>query len=136
MFVDTSAFYAVLDAGDRYHDSAREFLLQARSQALKLVSTSYVLTETIALVQRRGGLDPVRAFVSNIVPLLQVYWVEAEVHRAALAILLAAGQRELSLVDCVSFEVMRRFDIKQAFTFDRDFAVHGFECLPQRSARL
>ena len=44
--------------------------------------------------------------------------------------LLTANRRQLSLVDCISFEMMRRLEIKTAFTHDRDFAERGFECLP------
>ena len=44
--------------------------------------------------------------------------------------LLAAGRRTVSLVDWVSFLVMRRHGVRRAFTFDQDFAVEGFEVLP------
>jgi predicted nucleic acid-binding protein len=44
--------------------------------------------------------------------------------------LLTANRRQLSLVDCVSFEMMRRLGIKTAFTYDRHFSEQGFECLP------
>lgn len=46
-----------------------------------------------------------------------------------------AGSRGLSLVDCTSFEVMRRTGTIRAFTLDADFARHGFEVLPRGSAR-
>jgi len=44
--------------------------------------------------------------------------------------LLAAGHRQLSLVDCVSFEVMRREGIRRVFAFDAHFADHGFDTIP------
>jgi predicted nucleic acid-binding protein len=53
---------------------------------------------------------------------------EAE-HRAGVTALLTAGRRELSLVDCVSFVVMRQLNLKNAFAFDRDFLAQGFETL-------
>ncbi len=39
-------------------------------------------------------------------------------------------RRDVSLVDRVSFEVMRRRRIDGAFAFDRDFADHGFTTIP------
>jgi predicted nucleic acid-binding protein len=36
----------------------------------------------------------------------------------------------VTLVDLVSFEVMRRLQIETAFAFDRDFARHGFALVP------
>ena len=55
-------------------------------------------------------------------------------HRAGVASVLAANQRRLSLVDCVSFEVMRRLGIREAFAFDAHFADQGFRCLPTGDA--
>jgi predicted nucleic acid-binding protein len=44
--------------------------------------------------------------------------------------MLAADKKRLSLVDCISFNIMRRLGIKSAFAFDRHFKEQGFECIP------
>jgi len=44
---------------------------------------------------------------------------------------LSAGRHNLSLVDCVSFEMMRTLGIKTAFTFDAHFKEQDFTILPQ-----
>lgn len=59
-----------------------------------------------------------------------VDWVEESVHREALAALLTANRRDLSLVDCVSFEIMRRRDLTRALTLDEDFSTQGFTAIP------
>ncbi len=41
-----------------------------------------------------------------------------------------AGRRTLSLVDCVSFEVMRRIGVLKAFAFDHHFKDYGYEISP------
>lgn len=130
LFVDTSGLFAVLDADDREHARALQFWIHAVNNEPDLVSTNYVVVETMALVQRRLGMPAVRDFVADLVPALQLEWILEEVHQAALSTVLTAGRRELSFVDCVSFEVMRKLGIKQAFALDRDFAERGFECLP------
>lgn len=53
-----------------------------------------------------------------------------ENHGVAVTALLTAGKRQLSLVDCSSFEAMRRLGITSAFAFDRHFAEQGFEQVP------
>ena len=53
--------------------------------------------------------------------------MSSEDHRAAAAALLAAGRRGISLVDCSSFEVMRRLGLERAFAFGRHFAEAGFQ---------
>jgi predicted nucleic acid-binding protein len=65
------------------------------------------------------------------VPLLQIVWVDAELHARGTAALLAAGRRRLSLVDCVSFEVMRSAGIDTAFAIDRHFVEQGFARIPR-----
>ncbi len=65
--------------------------------------------------------------VADILPVIDVVFVTDVVHDAAIAALLAAGRRALSLVDCVSFETMRRHHLTAAFSYDRHFKEQGFE---------
>jgi len=90
-----------------------------------LVTTSYVLVEVLALAQARLGLAAARTLDADIVPALGVISDEA-LHRAAMTALITAQRRDLSLVDCVSFESMRRHGATQAFAFDRHFSQQGF----------
>lgn len=62
--------------------------------------------------------------------MLEIVWVDEELHRAATAAFLAAIRRGTSFVDWVSFELMRRRGIETAFAFDRDFAAEGFRLIP------
>ena len=130
VFVDTSAFFAVLDADDGNHDAARQVWEDLLTQEAVSVCSNYVLVETLALVQRRLGLPAVRTFQEDIVPVLKVEWVDETIHQVGIASVLAAARRGLSLVDCVSFEIMRRLGIKTAFAFGHHFEEQGFECLP------
>jgi predicted nucleic acid-binding protein len=49
--------------------------------------------------------------------------------------MLTTHTRELSLVDCVSFDVMRRLETKAAFTFDEHFKDQGFKCFPNEERK-
>ncbi len=72
-----------------------------------LVTTIYVLVETFTLLQSRLGLKAVREFQADVTPVLHVEVVTPEMHRLGIAVFLSASRRSFSLVDCVSFEVMR-----------------------------
>lgn len=130
VFVDTSALYAVLDADDRMHDQAKRTWRELLDASARILTSNYVLVETIALLQHRLGIEAVRVFNGDVVPALETVWVETQAHQAACSALLTAGRRRLSLVDCVSFEVMRKAGIELAFAFDPHFAEQGFETLP------
>jgi len=51
-------------------------------------------------------------------------------HEQAVNAMLISNRRDISLVDCVSFECMWRMDIRRVFTFDAHFSDQGFECIP------
>ena len=129
VFLDTSALLAVLDADDQFHARARKAWADLINRAEDLVCTNYVLVETFALAQHRLGLEAVRSLVEDILPLLRVHWIGEAEHGAGVAALLTAGRRQLSLVDCTSFIVMRQLRLRTAFAFDSDFATQGFETL-------
>ncbi len=128
VFIDTSALYAYLDAGDTDHETASRAFAGLRQE--RRVVHNYILVETEALVRARLGVAASSRFHAELVPVLDVEWVTAELHEVALSSLRAAGRRGLSLVDCVSFEVMRRRRIDTAFAFDDDFATAGFRIVP------
>jgi predicted nucleic acid-binding protein len=129
IFVDTSAFLAVLDAGDANHAAAKALWEKTITAGDILLCHIYILVETSALVSRRLGIEAVRVFERDIVPMLRLEWVTRDIHSAAAAAQMIAARRTLSLVDCVSFEVMRRSEIRTAFAFDRHFREYGYELI-------
>ena len=129
-FVDTSAFYALLDADDENYGPSASTGRAMMASDEHVVTTNYVLVETFAHLQSRLGLRAVREFQEDVVPVLRVEFVTPEMHRLGIVALLAASRRGLSLVDCVSFEVMRESGMKSAFTFDGHFLEYGFTAVP------
>ena len=126
VFADTSALYAVLDRDDANHGTASRLwreLLQAEDT---LVTHNYVLVETSALLQHRIGVAAVRSFYEDMVPVFRIEWIDEARHRMAAGMVLSAGRRKLSLVDCASFVVMSELGIEEVFCFDRHFAEQGF----------
>lgn len=131
MFIDTSALYALLDADDENYESSASTWQTLMTSDERVVTTNYVLVETFALIQNRLGLKALREFQEDIVPILTVEFVTPTIHRLGTVALFAASRRGLSLVDCVSFEVMRELGMKSAFTFDRHFRDYGFNAVPR-----
>jgi predicted nucleic acid-binding protein len=91
---------------------------------------NYVLVETVAIAQRRLGEVAARRLLQELTPVLTTVWVDEATHAAGVAALLAALPTKISLIDFVSFEVMRENGISRAFAFDDDFAAAGFELAP------
>ena len=130
IFVDTSALIAFLDADQPRHAEVIDTWDRAVADAKALFTSNYVLVESFALVQRRLGLEALRALADVLVPMLRVLRIDEDLHAAAVASLFTAGRRKLSLVDCTSFELMRRHGLAEALALDDDFARQGFRRLP------
>ena len=130
LFIDTSALYALLDGEEPRHAEVVAAWQTVTDNGRMLFTSNYVLVETFALVQRRLGLEAVRDLADVLVPLLQPVWVNEDLHAAAVASLFTASQRRLSLVDCASFELMRRLGLTDVLALDTDFARQGFNLLP------
>lgn len=86
--------------------------------------------ESSALVQRRLGAEAVRSLFDDLLPVIEVRWIDEATHRLAAAALLGSLSRSISLVDWTSFVVMREMMIDRAFAFDADFASQGLRTIP------
>lgn len=130
VFVDTSAILALLDTSVSEHQPTVDAFRAVTDAGQQLVTHNYVIVEAIALVARRLGMGAVRTLEADVIPDLTVAWVDEALHETAMGAFLAMNRRQLSLVDCVSFAVMRKRDIRTALVIDRHFAEQGFTCLP------
>jgi predicted nucleic acid-binding protein len=130
IFIDTSAFYALLDRDDSNHQKAKKRWVDLLTSEIVLISNNYVLIESFALIQHRLGMEAIRGFQADILPLINIEFINSGMHRSAVSALLASSRRKLSLVDCVSFETMRNLGIKTVFAFDPHFKEQGFDTIP------
>lgn len=125
VFVDTSAFMALLDRGDPRH-GATVAAWDSVAGTADLATSNYAAVESFALAQRRMGMAALRVLCSDILPAIAVWFLTPEEHEASLAMVLAADRRRLSFADCSNFEMMRRRGIRTALALDRDFARQRF----------
>lgn len=130
IFVDTSALFALVNLNDENYERALLAWEDAIQRGAALVTNNYVIVECFSLLQNRLGIGAVRELNSKIVPLLQMEWINEQQHSVVVQSVLSANRRQLSLVDCSSFETMRRLKIEKVFTFDDHFREQGFEVIP------
>ena len=125
VFVDTSALYALLDEGDAHHAEASDVL--RRLVGTELVTHAYVVVEISGLVGRRLPWPASERLIDGILPVIDVEPVAADLHIGAMAAYRTSGSARASLVDHVSFALMRSRGIGRAFAYDDDFAREGFQ---------
>ena len=123
---------ACADAADSAHHRAR----QARDSALEsgkvLVTTDYVIDETLTLIRLRLTLAAAEDWWTQLEGSSRLRWEWIDVARAEKArdIFFRHRDKKYSFTDCTSFVVMKELKLKQALTTDRHFRQMGFEVFP------
>jgi predicted nucleic acid-binding protein len=95
---------------------------------------SYVLAELIALALiRRFPRPAVLTFLMDLLdnPDIETLWVDEQLHREAMKLLIERQDKTYSLCDAVSFVLMRQRSMVDALTTDRHFEQEGFVKLLQ-----
>ena len=126
VFADTLYWLAVFLPGDRWADAARSVDV---SEALP-ITTEEVLAEFLTAVSAHG--DHTRRLACRLVreilndPDIEVVSQSHESFLAGLALYERRPDKQYSLVDCISMNVMRQKDIQEILTNDRHFSQEGF----------
>lgn len=132
LFVDTAGWMALGDAADPTHEACRA----ARDRWLRdgglLVTTDYVVDETLTLIRVRLGLHAASQWWKQIDASARVRWEPIGTARAekARSWFFRWEDKTFSFTDCTSFVVMRELRIRIALTTDRHFEQAGFQILP------
>jgi len=129
IYVDTSAFYALLDRSDRHHEQASALWPALLDDNVTLITSNYVVWETVSLLQNKIGFKAASLWCKDILGVMEIWWVDATTHQRAYELWLNLGRMRLSLVDCVSFVTMHQHDIEKVFCFKPHFTEYGFELL-------
>jgi uncharacterized protein len=128
VFVDTGAWVALQYRRDQYHSRARTVLRRLRSDGLGLVTTEWVMAESVTLLKARGAVDHALTFGEAVQAGRLGYMAEstAERRRRAWELFTRYRDRRVSWVDCASFAVMEELGLNRFFGFDDDFVRAGF----------
>jgi len=131
VFIDTSAFYALMDWRDKNHEKALKIRDSLRGRDMRLHSSNYIFDESVTLIRTKLGFDAALNFGNKIrhSKAVKMLKVTEEVENTAWEIFCRYKDKELSFTDCTSFALMEKFGIKNAFAFDEDFERVGYMVL-------
>lgn len=136
LFVDTAGWMACADEADPAHNVARESRDGALRRGSVLVTTDYVLDETLTLIRMRIGIDAAEAWWRQVESSARVRWEWIDILRAEKArqAFFRHRDKKYSFTDCTSMVVMHELKLKDALTTDRHFAQMGFQVVPRPAA--
>lgn len=129
LFVDTGAWYALVDKSDPEHAKAKELF---RENTLPLVTTNFVFDETVTLLRVRLGWNVAKEFGSRLKDsgFASLVTVGLSDEERAWEIFLKYKDNDFSYTDCTCFAVMERLKIDTAFSFDGHFRAMKFRVAP------
>jgi uncharacterized protein len=131
VFLDTVGLVGVLNKDDEYHLQAIEVFATIGGEQRGVVTTDFVLGEVGNLLARTKLRDEVlwRVNELNQGDAAEVVYVEKELFVWGAKLYQERSDKAWGLVDCVSFSVMDRLGIVDAFTADHHFQQAGYNCL-------
>jgi len=129
IFIDTSAFIALINHDDEFHYKSSDLFIKATETDERFFTSNYIILETIFLLQREFGLSAVNDFRKFMLPLVKIIWIDEKIHNDCLNNLITAEKRKISLTDYSSFYILDSFKIDRVFTFDKHFKEKGYQIL-------
>lgn len=131
-FLDTGFLFALVSKRDAHHKRVvkvfREF--QNLRLADHLLTTNHVVSEAITLTLKIGHDEAARLGDQLYGErLARIHWATPDEERAAFDYFKRHQDQTYSMVDCVSFIVMEKLDIREALAVDADFT-HRFIARP------
>ena len=133
IFVDTGFLFALASAKDPDHERVKEVFQSLQGQRLPdlLLTTNHVVFEAITLTRYRIGHAAAVSMGKQLYSekLTRIHWVSPDEEHAAFEYLRRYHDKEYSAVDCLSFLVMEKMQIREALAVDDDFT-HRFIARP------
>jgi len=130
IFVDTSAFIALVDQGDKFNKLAIEWW--KKNQGVELVTSNLVIIETLGWIRNKRGKAAALKLEAGITEVegMSVIRVTEGDEREGREWFKKLDGRGVSMIDCTTIAVMKRQKINTIFAFDEDFEKAGFEVVP------
>lgn len=137
VFVDTGGWMACSDRADPAHAPCRAARDGALEAGQTLITTDFVIDETLTLIRFRLGLSAANAWWQQIDGSARLRWerVESDRFERARHLFFQYRDKDLSFTDCTSIAVMRELKLTAVITTDRHFQHVGFDVLPSARTR-
>jgi predicted nucleic acid-binding protein len=131
IFVDTSAFLALANLKDRYHDQAGRVYREYLKDKTEFLTSDYVLAETYTLIRAKVNHRLAVDFGESLKTKHDIRLVKIDdtMLDRAWDIFKMYKDRTFSFVDCSSFALMEKKKIHEAFAFDVHFKQFGFRLI-------
>lgn len=128
LFIDSAFVIALVNRRDKYHPEA--LALSRRYNKRNFIVTDAILFEIGNALARQFRESAARIFDQFLNSAeVEIVYTTPERLEKAITLYKQMADKQWSLVDCVSFEVMRERGIEEALTPDHHFDQAGYRAL-------
>ncbi|CAD5915901.1 23S rRNA-specific endonuclease VapC20 [Planktothrix agardhii] len=128
VFVDTAAWLALINDKDYFHNSAVRIRKELKSQGYYFVTSDFVFLEVADALNNPKFRKNAIMFINRFKTLsdLLVIPVSDTLFQLGWQLYCQRLDKDWGLTDCISFVIMQRENITEAFTTDKHFEQAGF----------
>lgn len=131
VFVDTGYFIALAHKKDTHHQKAKKWAKKIDDENITCHTSTPIVFEIAdgfsRLARRDIGIDLLDNMLDsdNFI----IYPFNETIFEKALVLYKSRKDKEWSLTDCYSFELMNELNLSEALTADKHFEQYGFKIL-------
>ena len=129
VFLDSVGLLALWNQSDQWHAAAEAAFDELKASRRPHISTPFVLAECGNSASRRRFRQDVVTLRESLEGANSLIWPTDQDWSNAWAAYERGRPGDPGIVDCISFAVMRRLGLAEAFTCDQHFAAAGFTTL-------
>lgn len=133
VFLDTGYLIALEAVDDQYHQAVKQHWQNLLKSLPQLITTSYVFTETVTFFNNNKCHSKAVEVGNSLLQSHSVKFIHIDetLFNDGWLYLKKHSDKSYSLTDCISFIVMNKLQIENAFTLDKHFTQAGFEVFPK-----
>jgi len=137
VFIDTSAWVAVINQKDDNYKSARKYFEKLLELNSRLVTNSLIIDDTLLYLKSNFGNTFAKQFLSVIDESsmsvnLRVDWISRRIRRNALDGFLKSSNNDLQIKHFYIYESIKRKKVDIVFSYDKRLKHFDFPVMPQK----
>ena len=136
IFIDTGAWVALENKKDIHFTDAVQFKEEIQNKRYRLYTSNFIIDETYTLLLANVGYEKTVESANRLIKLrnkglLHVIHVTEEIENSAWITFERFNRDKFwSFTDCTSRVIMEMLDIKEVFSFDKNFKQMGYVIRP------
>ena len=130
-FIDTSFIIALSSKKDNLHQKALDLAKLIKSNRISLITSEFIILELgnsfLKMSLKNKGIILINSLYDD--KSIEIVKLSDKYYKLGLSLFCRMLDKNWSLTDCISIEILKEFNIKNVLTADNHFNQAGFNTL-------